>query len=68
MLGRLKVEGDRVDAVPQPGGRGAIVEHVPQVRTTAIAVHLGADHAQASVPLGAHQLLNDVVRNVLKEC
>src|SRR5262245_41966727 len=44
-------EGQRlgVDAVPQAGGRGAVVEDVAEVGVAAVAEDLGADHAVTAV-------------------
>src|SRR5262249_45362649 len=50
-LGFLLVEIQRsgVDAVAEPGGRGAVVEHVPEVAAAAATRDLGAHHAVAPI-------------------
>src|SRR4029077_11572510 len=45
----LEVEGQRVDAVPQAGGVGAVVEDVAQVPAAALAPDFGAGHEVALV-------------------
>src|SRR5262245_54706952 len=51
MLRRIfyKVERQAVHAVPLAGRRRTVGEQVPQVRSTAPAAHLGADHAVAAI-------------------
>src|SRR5690349_5161044 len=46
---RLEVERDGVDAVAQPGRRGAVLEHVAEVPAAPRAVHLRARHAERPV-------------------
>src|SRR5205085_7854906 len=46
----LEVQCDRIDAVPQAGGRARpVVEDVAQVRPAAPAAHLRAHHAMRAV-------------------
>src|SRR5438034_4327288 len=50
-LGRTwpELEGRGVDAIPEPGRLGAVVEHVSQVRTAVRALDLGPPHEQAAI-------------------
>ena len=50
-LGRTwpEFEGGGVDAIPEPGRLGAVVEHVSQVRTAVRALDLGPPHEQAAI-------------------
>src|SRR5581483_2853171 len=58
---RLKLHGDAVDAVAQPGRRRPILEDVAQVAAAAAAVHLRADHAVAFVDRGLDGARNGIV-------
>src|SRR5436853_1037872 len=55
-LGRTwpELEGRGVDAIPEPGRLGAVVEHVSQVRTAVRALDLGPPHEQAAIGLLLH--------------
>src|SRR5437867_3279350 len=44
-----QIERAGVDAVALAGGAGAVVEHVAQMATAALARHLGPDHEEALV-------------------
>jgi len=46
---RLKLERGAVHAVAQPGRRGPVVKHVPQVPLALVAAHLGARHEEDRV-------------------
>src|SRR5438093_12599305 len=50
-LGRTwpELEGRGVDAIPEPGRLGAVVEHVSQVRTAVRTLDLGPAHEQAAI-------------------
>src|SRR5689334_19100236 len=54
----VEIERGRVDAVTQPGGVRAVLEHVAEVRIAAAALDLGADHAVADIAV-----LRDVGRH-----
>src|SRR5205823_3709256 len=45
----VEVEGQGVDAVALPGGRGAVVEDMAEVAAAALAQHLDAGHEVALV-------------------
>lgn len=47
ILYRDKSQGGRIDAVPQSGRFGPVIEHVPQVRVCMFAADFGADHEKA---------------------
>src|SRR5579859_3097126 len=56
LLGVVLQRG-RVDAVPQPGRLGAVLEHVAKVAAAVAALHLAADHAVAAVLLGLDRVI-----------
>src|ERR1035437_10204130 len=57
-----EVDGGGVDAVPQAGRLGPVIEDVTQVRPAVGADHLGATHAQGGVRPGDDlRLVDDVV-------
>src|SRR5690242_2980839 len=58
LLGRLEVQGDTVDAVPQPGRRRTIFEHVTEMSPAPAAVHLGAPHPEAAIRRRADRAVN----------
>src|SRR5438105_487221 len=55
-LGRTWPELERrgVDAIPESGRLGTVVEHVSQVRTAVRALDLGSPHEQAAIRLFLH--------------
>src|SRR6266566_4875313 len=58
-LSSLKRQGRGVDAVPQPGGLGPVVEDMAQVGTAVGALDLDPSHEQASVLLFPNVFLLD---------
>ena len=50
----IELQRRRVDAVPQPGWLGPVVEHVPEVAAAVAARHFSADHAVAAIHIGVH--------------
>ena len=49
LLTWLELQRRRIEAVAQTSRLRAVVEYMPQVRVTAIANNLGADHEQATI-------------------
>src|SRR5688572_31630862 len=48
----VELERGGIDAIAQARGRGAVLEHVPEMRATMAAYHFGAPHGQRRIVLG----------------